>query len=46
MASIHNLVVEACKILDVETVPEVYVRQNPVPNVRTPLESIRTLFQR
>lgn len=39
MASIHNLVIEACKILDVETVPEVYVRQNPVPNVRRPVFS-------
>lgn len=34
MSSIYSSVVEACRILDVQTVPEVYVRQNPVPNVR------------
>lgn len=31
---IHGLLVEACQILDIET-PQLYVKQNPVPNAYT-----------
>jgi Zn-dependent protease with chaperone function len=31
---LHNLLLDACKILDLE-VPQLYVRQNPVPNAYT-----------
>ncbi len=31
---LHNLLLEACRILDLE-VPQLYVRQNPVPNAYT-----------
>ncbi|CAM9302243.1 unnamed protein product [Chrysoparadoxa australica] len=35
LPSIFALLVEACSILDMPTVPELYVRQNPVPNAYT-----------
>ncbi|CAN0403953.1 unnamed protein product [Discosporangium mesarthrocarpum] len=34
MGSLHSLLVEACHILDMD-VPDLYVRQNPVPNAYT-----------
>ncbi|MEB3214224.1 MAG: M48 family metallopeptidase [Leptolyngbyaceae bacterium] len=34
LPEIHDLVVEACRILDLE-VPQIYIRQNPVPNAYT-----------
>ncbi len=34
LPDIHQLLVEACRILDLE-VPELYIRQNPVPNAYT-----------
>ncbi|MGB3203180.1 MAG: M48 family metallopeptidase [Nodosilinea sp.] len=34
LPSLHQLLVEACQILDLE-VPQLYVRQNPVPNAYT-----------
>ncbi len=34
LPDIHNLLVEACQILDLE-VPQLYVRQHPVPNAYT-----------
>eukprot|EP00640_Fibrocapsa_japonica_P003086 CAMPEP_0113939110 /NCGR_PEP_ID=MMETSP1339-20121228/5495_1 /TAXON_ID=94617 /ORGANISM="Fibrocapsa japonica" /LENGTH=335 /DNA_ID=CAMNT_0000942529 /DNA_START=271 /DNA_END=1276 /DNA_ORIENTATION=- /assembly_acc=CAM_ASM_000762 len=35
MGSVHRLLVEACQILDISQVPELYVRQNPQPNAYT-----------
>ncbi len=34
LPQIHNLLLEACRVLDVEP-PQLYVRQNPVPNAYT-----------
>ncbi|MCY7279159.1 MAG: M48 family metallopeptidase [Phormidesmis sp. CAN_BIN44] len=34
LPQIHNLLLEACRVLDVE-IPQLYVRQNPVPNAYT-----------
>ena len=34
LPDIHTLVVEACQILDLD-VPQIYIRQNPVPNAYT-----------
>ncbi len=34
LPDLHNLLIEACKILDLEP-PQLYVRQNPVPNAYT-----------
>jgi Zn-dependent protease with chaperone function len=34
LPQIHNLLLEACRMLDVEP-PQLYVRQNPVPNAYT-----------
>lgn len=35
MASLHSLLLEACRILDIEQVPDMYIRQNPAPNAYT-----------
>ena len=34
LPQIHNLLLEACRVLDIEP-PQLYVRQNPVPNAYT-----------
>ena len=34
LPDLHNLLIEACKILDLEP-PQLYVQQNPVPNAYT-----------
>ncbi len=34
LPDIHTLLVEACQVLDIE-VPQLYIRQNPVPNAYT-----------
>ena len=34
LPQIHNLLIEACRVLDIEP-PQLYVRQNPVPNAYT-----------
>lgn len=34
LPDLHKLLVEACKILDLE-VPQLYIRQNPIPNAYT-----------
>lgn len=32
MPALHESLLEACRVLDLDVVPELYVRQNPVPN--------------
>jgi Zn-dependent protease with chaperone function len=34
LPDLHNLLLEACQVLDLEP-PQLYVRQNPVPNAYT-----------
>jgi Zn-dependent protease with chaperone function len=35
MPALHASLLEACRILDLEAVPELYVRQSPVANAYT-----------
>lgn len=35
MATLNDLLVESCDILDIKDIPDLYIRQNPVPNAYT-----------
>mmetsp|Transcript_4250 Transcript_4250/g.5876 ORF Transcript_4250/g.5876 Transcript_4250/m.5876 type:complete len:342 (+) Transcript_4250:168-1193(+) len=35
MSSLHGMLMEACRILDIKDPPQLYVKQNPVPNAYT-----------
>jgi len=35
LPKLHNALLEACSVLNIKQIPELYVRQNPVPNAYT-----------